>query len=180
MSVGSHSGPTGFRPERNTGVPMLAFRRPALGRFDLGRPCPTTFRSAAIIKASAYSARYPGHLSGTHRPPTATGCRNGPGLSSTRVARHAVIVERFQDGLSHRAELPSRQCAGRVAAHRWFGPFQLGYVVRLHRAAHRLSKASQVERRCRITLTRRHADHLSCLRLLGHSASSPGGLRAVH
>ncbi len=107
------------------------------------------------------------------------GATIGAGFLSQLVACHPVIVERLQDGLAQRAELPSGQIAGRIAANRSFCPFQFGYVVRLNRASHRFSEPSQVSRRARLALAGRHADHLTCLRLLGHSVSFRGGLRAV-
>lgn len=53
--AGAGEEPSCFREGRSRLCRRYPFRRPALGPFGLGRPRPTTFRFAAIIKASAYS-----------------------------------------------------------------------------------------------------------------------------
>jgi len=55
MIAGTGEEPNCFREGRPRLCRCYPFRCPALGPFGLRRPCPTTFRFAAIIKASAYS-----------------------------------------------------------------------------------------------------------------------------
>ncbi len=55
MIAGTGEEPNCFREGRPRLCRCYPFTCPALGPFGLGRPCPTTFRFAAIIKASASS-----------------------------------------------------------------------------------------------------------------------------
>ncbi len=59
LAVLAIAAPARSRPASSKSNPRSCryypFACPAPGAFGLGRPCPTTFRFAAIIKASAYS-----------------------------------------------------------------------------------------------------------------------------